>query len=77
MAIAKRKPPTWAPSTFDGSTLEPLRRGSTVTLADPRLKGTMEKLKKELASDPTKARAFLLDVGIITPAGKLSRRFGG
>ena len=37
-----------------------------------RTLASMDKLREELVSSPEKARAFLVEAGIVTPDGKLT-----
>lgn len=53
------------------------RTGSTWRISDPEMKGRVDALKKQLSSDPEKAKAFLQEAGILTRGGNLSKRFGG
>lgn len=50
---------------------------SMVRLSDPELKSYMSKQVKRLSTDRAYALEFLQDIGVATPTGKLSKRFGG
>jgi hypothetical protein len=46
-------------------------------LSDPAAKADVAALQREITRNRTQAAAFLREAGILTPSGKLSRRFGG
>ena len=48
-----------------------------VRLSDPEMEPQMDALKKRIANEPAFGRQLLLKAGIITPKGKLTKRFGG
>ena len=49
----------------------------TRSLADPESAKDMEAFRRKISKSPAAASTFLKDVGILTPTGRLSRRFGG
>lgn len=51
--------------------------GRVVRLTDPELKPSVDALVEELTSDPQKARAWLQELGYLTPRGNVTRRYGG
>lgn len=57
------------------STINP-QTGRVWSLVDPEMHDRVDAAKARL-SDPSAAREFLRDAGIITPKGRLTRRYGG
>lgn len=51
--------------------------GRIVRLSDPEMKPSVEALVEELTSDPQKAKAWLQELGYLTPNGNVTRRYGG
>lgn len=49
----------------------------TRSLADPESAKDLEAFRRKVNKSPETASAFLKDVGILTPTGRLSRRYGG
>lgn len=47
------------------------------TLNDPAVKKENSEFKSELRKDPEKLRAWYVESGLLTPAGKLSKTYGG
>jgi hypothetical protein len=47
------------------------------TLADPEMKPVMDAYQRKITSSKAAAEDFLKKVGILTPSGRLSRRYGG
>jgi hypothetical protein len=50
---------------------------SAVKLSDPAARHDVAALEKKITSSRQQATAFLREVGVLTPTGKLSRKFGG
>jgi hypothetical protein len=48
-----------------------------VRLSDPEMRPAMDRLKERIASDPEFANSLLQSAGIVTPKGKLTKRFRG
>jgi hypothetical protein len=48
-----------------------------VRLSDPEMRPAMDALRKRLTSDPAAARQWLQDLGYLTAAGNVTRRYGG
>jgi hypothetical protein len=46
-------------------------------LSDPSMKKRIDTMRARLQNDPPFARRLLLDAGIVTPKGKLSKKSGG
>ena len=53
-----------------------IRPGGIVRLSDPEMKPAMQAAERKLA-DKREALGFLQDIGVATPTGRLSKRFGG
>ena len=53
-----------------------IRPGAIVRLSDPEMKPAMQAAERKL-SDKREALDFLQDIGVATPTGRLSKRFGG
>lgn len=51
--------------------------GRIVRLSDPEMKPSVDALVEELTSDPQKAKAWLQELGYLTPNGNVTRRYGG
>lgn len=51
--------------------------GRIVRLSDPEMKPGVDAMVRELTSDPAKAKAWLQELGYLTPTGRVSRRYGG
>ncbi len=49
--------------------------GAIVRISDPAIKPGVDRLKKELSKDPEAARRFMVQVGYLTPKGKVSARY--
>lgn len=49
--------------------------GSIVRLSDPEMQPGVAALKKRLANDPAAARQWLQDLGYLTGAGKVTKRY--
>lgn len=47
------------------------------TLNDPAAKKELSAFKQALRKDPEKLRQWYIDAGVLTPAGKLSKKYGG
>ena len=61
--------------------LRAVKRNGAITfdlrLSDPEMKPQMDALKADIRRDPEIGRQLMIDAGIWTPSGNLSRRFGG
>lgn len=53
------------------------RTTDAVRLSDPAAERDVQALVRDVTRSPTQAQAFLREAGILTPTGRLSRRFGG
>ena len=53
------------------------RRLETIKLSDPAVRQDVADLQREITSSRRQALAFLHEAGIVTPTGRLSRKFGG
>lgn len=54
------------------------QRGHVARLTDPEVSAQLDAEMAAMRARPALAKAFLLEVGIITPkTGKLTKRFGG
>ena len=49
--------------------------GAFGRISDPAIKPGVDRLKKELSKDPAAARRFMVQVGYLTPKGKVSARY--
>ena len=49
--------------------------GAFGRISDPAIKPGVDRLKKELSKDPEAARRFMVQVGYLTPKGKVSARY--
>jgi len=49
----------------------------SISLADPAAAADVAAFRKKITQSPETARQWLNQVGILTPTGKLSRRYGG
>jgi len=47
------------------------------SIADPEAAKDLAALRKKIARSPAAAKAYLQEVGILTPGGNLTRRYGG
>ena len=52
-------------------------RSSTVKLSDPAVRQEVDAMQREITKTRREALAFLHGAGIVTPTGRLSRKFGG
>lgn len=48
-----------------------------VRLSDPEMKGDLDKTVATLTRRPSAALKFLQEMGIATPSGRLTKRYGG
>lgn len=53
------------------------KTGRGWTLADPEIKAQTSAELAAMRADPSKAKAFLHDIGLLTATGKLARKYGG
>lgn len=65
-----------ADSSGDGSDCEP-STARWVRLSDPEMRPNIDALRERLRTDPDFAKSMLERAGIVTPTGRLSKRFGG
>ena len=49
----------------------------TRSIADPEAAKDLAAFRKKITSSPEAAKAYLQGVGILTPKGNLTRRYGG
>ena len=56
---------------------ERIRTADSVRLSDPSAREDVANLVHNLTRTPKQARAFLIDAGLLTPTGRLPKRFGG
>lgn len=49
----------------------------TLKISDPAARADLAALQREVTRSPQQAAAFLREAGILTPTGRLARRFGG
>ena len=49
----------------------------SLTLHDPEVKREIAESMAELRRDPAKLRAYYVKQGLLTPGGKLTKRYGG
>lgn len=54
-----------------------VRRDEIVRLSDPDKRTAVRKHVRELTKSKDSARQFLKDIGIVTPTGRLTKRYGG
>lgn len=53
------------------------KTADSVRLSDPIARKDVVNLVDSLTRTPKQARAFLVDAGLLTPTGRLPKRFGG
>ncbi len=51
--------------------------GKVGRLSDPEMKSAMRRIVKRFASNRDEALRFLQDIGVATPTGRLTKRYGG
>jgi hypothetical protein len=53
------------------------REAASLKISDPAARRDLAALQKSITRSPKEAGAFLRDAGLITPTGKLPKKFGG
>jgi hypothetical protein len=53
------------------------REVRSLRISDPAARRDLIALQKSITRSPKEAEAFLRDMGLITPTGKLAKKFGG
>lgn len=53
------------------------RNTTSLKISDPAAQRDLAALQKSITRSPKDAEAFLREVGLITPTGRLAKKFGG
>lgn len=81
MALAGKSPlaePPTGEAMVQGDLGEPVAPARLARLTDPAVLQRLQQNMLAMKADPSRARSFLVEVGVITPkTGKLTKRFGG
>ena len=73
-AVAPRSAPQTALKT---ATAESASSGRIVRLSDPEMRGFIEDIKHRIKTEPGFGRSLMRSAGILTPSGKLAKKYGG
>lgn len=71
------KPPARAAASPLAGASKSSTSGRVLRLSDPELKPFMDDLKQRLRTDPEFARETLKNAGLLTPTGRLPKKYGG